>query len=90
MAAPSPERIAKAKKDLEQARVRLADLNSRMAAEGRRLDTRRKIILGGLLIDAAVKDQQYAAIVTELLTRINRPQDHTAFEGWTLPVEQRP
>jgi len=88
MAAPSPERIAKAKKDLEQARVRLADLNSRMAAEGRRLDTRRKIILGGLLIDAAVKDQHYAAIVTELLTRINRPQDHTAFEGWTLPVEQ--
>ena len=54
MAAPSPERIAKAKKDLEQARVRLADLIARMAAEGRRLDTRRKIILGGLLIDAAV------------------------------------
>lgn len=90
MAAPSPERIAKAKKDLEQARVRLADLNARMAAEGRRLDTRRKIILGGLLIDAAVKDQHYADVVAELMTRITRPQDYTAFEGWTLPVEQRP
>jgi len=88
MAAPSPERIAKAKKDLEQARVRLADLNARMAAEGRRLDTRRKIILGGLLIDAAVKDQHYADVVAELMTRITRPQDHTAFEGWSLADEK--
>jgi len=88
MAAPSLERIAKAKKDLEQARVRLADLNARMAAEGRRLDTRRKIILGGLLIDAAVKDQHYADVVAELMTRITRPQDHTAFEGWSLADEK--
>jgi len=88
MAAPSPERIAKAKKDLEQARVRLADLIARMAAEGRRLDTRRKIILGGLLIDAAVKDQHYADVVAELMTRITRPQDHTAFEGWSLADEK--
>lgn len=88
MAAPSPERIAKAQKDLEQAKARLADLNARMAAEGRRLDTRRKIILGGLLLDAAVKDQKFADIVSELMNRINREQDRAAFDGWTLGGEK--
>lgn len=87
MAAPSPDTITKAKKQLEQAKARLADLNARMAAEGRRLATRRKIILGGLLLDAAMKDARYARVVSELLGRITRDQDHKAFEGWSLDVE---
>ena len=53
MAAPTPEAIEQAKKRVAQAKARLDALNARIATEGRRLDTRRKIILGGLLIDAA-------------------------------------
>ena len=90
MAAPSPDAIVKAKKQLSQAKARLADLNARMAAEGRRLATRRKIILGGLLLDAAMKDARYADVVSELLGRITRDQDHKAFEGWSLGGEPLP
>ena len=69
MAAPTPESVELAKKRLAQAKARLDALNARIATEGRRLDTRRKIILGGLLLDAATKDQRFAGIVTELTHR---------------------
>ncbi len=85
MAAPSPDAIDKARKRVEQAKARLDALNARVATEGRRLDTRRKIILGGLLLDAATKDQRFAGIVSELMNRIDRDQDHKAFAGWSLP-----
>ena len=90
MAAPSPDAIAKAKKQVEQAKARLDALNARMAQEGRRLDTRRKIILGGLLLDAAAKDQWFEGVVSELRKRITRDQDHKAFDGWELEKEKQP
>jgi len=89
MAAPTRESIELAQKRVDQAKARLAALNARVAAEGRRLDTRRKIILGGLLIDAASKDKRFAGIVSELIHRISRDQDRKPFEGWTLPGEDR-
>ena len=89
MAAPTPETVELAKKRLAQAKARLDALNARIATEGRRLDTRRKIILGGLLIDAASKDQRFASIVSELTHRISRDQDKKPFEGWSLPKEDR-
>jgi hypothetical protein len=87
MAAPTPEAVELAKKRVAQAKARLDALNARIATEGRRLDTRRKIILGGLLLDAATKDKRFAGIVSELTHRINRDQDRKPFEGWTLPGE---
>lgn len=89
MAAPTPEALELAKKRVAQAKARLDALNARIATEGRRLDTRRKIILGGLLLDAATKDQRFAGIVTELTHRISRESDKKPFEGWTLPGEDR-
>ena len=89
MAAPTPEAVELAKKRLAQAKARLDALNARIATEGRRLDTRRKIILGSLLLDAATKDQRFAGIVTELTHRISRESDRKPFEGWTLPGEDR-
>ncbi len=85
MAAPTPEALELAKKRVAQAKARLDALNARIATEGRRLDTRRKIILGGLLLDAATKDQRFAGIVTELTHRISRDQDKKPFEGWSPP-----
>jgi hypothetical protein len=85
MPTPTPEAIEQARKRVAQAKARLDALNARVATEGRRLDTRRKIILGGLLLDAATKDQRFAGIVSELTHRISRDQDRKPFEGWTLP-----
>ena len=87
MPTPTPEAIEQARKKVAQAKARLDALNARVATEGRRLDTRRKIILGGLLIDAATKDKRFAGIVSELTHRISRDQDRKPFDGWTLPGE---
>ena len=70
---------------IAEAQAKLNRLKTRQKAS----DTRRKIILGGLLLDAATKDQRFAGIVTELTHRISRDQDRKPFEGWTLPGEDR-
>ena len=70
---------------IEQARARLQAMEARYATRARKADTRRKIIAGALLFDAAAKDERYAAILRQLLDRIERPHDRKPFIGWSLP-----
>jgi hypothetical protein len=84
MAAPTPEAIETARKKVLQAKARLQALEARAATLNRKADARRKIILGGLLLDAAMKDAAWEKHLGELMGRISRDQDHKAFEGWTF------
>jgi hypothetical protein len=85
MAAGSPDAIEKAQVRLEQAKARLQLLEARASTLNRKKDARRKIILGGLLLDAAMKDPVWRTQLNELMSRITRDQDHKAFDGWRLP-----
>lgn len=84
MAVPLPDRIEKAKLAVQQAKARLQAIENRQSEAERKLDTRRKIIMGGLLIDAATKDERYAKVVAALMARIDRDNDRKAFDGWEL------
>ena len=84
------ERIEKAKLAVQQAKARLQAIENRQTEAERKLDTRRKIILGGLLLDAAAKDERYAKVVTALMGRIDRDHDRQAFEDWTPPAPPAP
>lgn len=84
MPLPTSDQIKKARLKATQAKAQLQALEPRLNEASRKLDTRRKIILGGLLIDAAGKDERHTKVVTSLMGRIDRDQDRTAFEGWTL------
>ena len=86
MPLPTPEQIDKARLKAEQAKARLQALEARLGEAARKLDTRRKIIMGGLLLDAAEKDDRYAKVVAALMQRIERDHDRKAFEGWTPPA----
>ena len=77
------ERIEKARLAVQQAKARLQAIENRQTEAERKLDTRRKIILGGLLLDAAAKDERYAKVVAALMGRIDRDNDRKAFDGWT-------
>ena len=55
-----------------------------LLAGDRKADARRKIILGGLLLDAAMKDPAWESHLNDLMSRISRDQDRKAFEGWTF------
>jgi len=84
MAAPTPESIDKARRKVEQAKAQLQALEARASALDRKADARRKIILGGLLLDAAMKDAEWEDRLNTLMERISREQDHKAFAGWTF------
>lgn len=86
MPLPTTDQIEKARLKAAQAKERLAKLEARLGEAARKLDTRRKIILGGLLLDAAAKDERYAKVVQSLMSRIDREQDRMAFENWTPPA----
>jgi hypothetical protein len=85
MPLPTPEQIAKARLAVKQAQARLQAIESRQSEAERKLDTRRKIIMGGLLLDAATRDERYAKVVSTLLARIERDNDRKAFDGWEPP-----
>lgn len=85
MPLPTPEAIARARQRADQAKARLHALEARASQAERKLDTRRKIILGGLLLDAASKDDRYAKVVSALMGRIERDNDRKAFDGWEAP-----
>ena len=74
MAKSHDEIIADEKRKIEQAKARIQE-----NAKERKLDTRRKVILGGLLLDAARKDEHFNHIVNDLLKRITREHDKNIF-----------
>lgn len=82
---PQELRIEKARQKVAQAQARLEAISARAKASERKADTRRKIILGGLLLDAAGKDDRFAAVVGTLMDRIAREADRKPFEGWVIP-----
>src|SRR3546814_13805515 len=84
MAAPTPEAIENARRKVEQAKARLQALEAGAATLNRKQDARRKIILGGLLLDAAMKDPAWESRLNDLTSRISRDQDPSAFHGWTF------
>lgn len=84
MAAPTLESIEKARRRVDQAKAQLQALEARAATLNRKADARRKIILGGLLLDAAMKDAEWEKQLNTLMDRITRDQDRKAFAGWTF------
>ena len=74
--------LERAEKRYAQAKARLLALKNREATKSRKLDTRRKIILGGALVDLAQRDSNAAAMVDRLVRNLPREQDQKAFAGW--------
>ena len=77
--------LDRARKQVEQAKARLAALEARAASAERKVETRRKVILGGALIDRANRDPAAADMIKKLLDSLARPQDKKAFADWPVP-----
>ena len=74
--------LERAEKKYAQAKARLLALKNRAATAARKMDTRRKVILGGALVDLACRDQHAAAMLDRLVRNLPREQDRKAFVGW--------
>ena len=74
--------LERAEKRYAQAKARLLALKNRAATAARKMDTRRKVILGGALVDLAARDEGAAAMLDRLVRNLPREQDRKAFVGW--------
>ena len=74
--------LERAEKRYAQAKARLQGLKNREATRQRKLDTRRKVILGGALLDLAERDSGAAAMLDRLVRNLAREQDRKAFADW--------
>ena len=72
--------LDRAEKRYAQAKARLLALKNREATKARKLDTRRKIILGGALVDLAMRDSNAAAMIERLVRKL-RVEDCVHFTG---------
>lgn len=80
----SDTELERAEKRYAQAKARLQALKNREATKQRKLETRRKVILGGALMDLAERDSGAAAMVDRLRRNLSREQDRKAFDGWEV------
>jgi len=87
MATPSPEAIEKARIKLERAKARYQRLEAQASVAQRKLDARRKIIAGAIVLDALAKGETITSY-DDLKRRITREVDAKAFEDWT-PTNER-
>ena len=78
--------LERAEKRYAQAKARLQALRNREATRQRKLDTRRKVILGGALMDLAERDSGAAAILDRLIRNLARDQDRKAFADWNASL----
>ena len=74
--------LERAEKRLAQAKARVQALRNREATRQRKLDTRRKVILGGALMEMAARDDGARAMLDRLVRGLGRQQDRAAFDGW--------
>jgi hypothetical protein len=69
MPKPLNDRIALLKAKQDQLAVRLANLQTKAKSEDRKRETRRKIIVGGAVLNAMEKDQGFALQIRALLAQ---------------------
>ena len=86
MPADLSERIAHLKQQREKLSHRLNALEQKEKSQTRKLDTRRKIIVGGAVVAEMHKDPEFAAVVRALLLRyVARPNDRAAVAELLTP-----
>lgn len=72
--------LEKAQRKFEQAKAALDAIKAREAAAERKKDTRRKIVLGGALLELAKADKRASDIVSNLISGLTREHDKKLFE----------
>jgi len=77
--------VEKARRQFEEAKARLQNAEARERTVERKRDTRRKVILGGALLELANRDGDAAAMIKRLVAGLSRDRDRKSFDGWEAP-----
>ena len=77
--------LERAERQYQQAKARLSAAKARENTAERKRDTRRKVILGGALIDLAARDDRAMVMLNRLIDNLTRDQDKASFDDWERP-----
>ena len=72
--------MERAKRQYEQAKARLHATKARETKLARKRDTRRKVILGGALIELTERDQSARSMMRQLIGGLSRIKDRKMFD----------
>lgn len=79
------ERITRAAQQKAKAEETIRRAQKALRDTERKKDTRRKIILGAALLDAAERNENVARFLVSIVDRLERPADQAVFDGFELP-----
>jgi hypothetical protein len=80
------ERLADLEVRMAALKARADGIKARQQAEARKLDTRRKVLLGGMLLERAKADPRAAEQVRRMIAAFEREADRKAFDGFEVPT----
>lgn len=80
------QRLIKAKQDRAKAEQDVRRAKKAIGEADRKADTRRKIILGGILLDAARTKPGVAKFVGDAVASLTRDADKAVFADFELPA----
>lgn len=78
------ERVERARAARDQAEAQLRQATAQMRKEGRRLDTRRKIVLGAALLQVAGKHAAWHDALRRIIANLPE-RDRKLFEAFEIP-----
>lgn len=81
----SEEQITRAAQQKAKAEETIRRAQKALRDTERKRDTRRKIILGAALLDAADRNENVARFLASIVGRLERPADRAVFDGFDLP-----
>ncbi len=78
------ERLIKIEQQQARLQAKANKIRSNIRGAARKADTRRKIILGAAIIEAAQHDGEKAEWLRGVIARLDREADRASFKDWSL------
>lgn len=86
----APAKLEKAIRIRDQAEAVIRQTTAKLRAQERKDDTRRKIILGSLVMEVMARDPKARAFFAAKIAKLPREQDRAVFDGWEPPAPPDP
>lgn len=79
------ERIQRAEQQIAKAQETITRSTKNLRIADRKKDTRRKIILGAAIMNAAARNENLAKYLQNVVNKLERPTDIAAFQNFEMP-----
>lgn len=83
------EKLERLKKAQAETLAAIRSEAGKIGAKNRKMDTRRKILIGAAMLERAARSNGYSKAVTDIIKDLPE-RDRLLFEGWKVPAPSAP